>query len=820
MKDAGMSTKWYGHSHNGNGGIGVPELLRNHVTGVAELSAQFAAPFGCSSQAKAMGLLHDLGKYSHQFQRRLTDPSVKARDHATIGALLAAKVGRAFGELPAWCIEGHHIGLGIARPYNEFIDEVMRLFENDPDRFTSADGSNVLEAFRADGLEVPKFNSGFAISHNYLADMLDARVLFSSLVDADFLETEAHFAGDATCPRRPRPEGQKLNVDKALLAFDQYLHRLQESLVAKSPNPVYLGLRQQLMAECRAQGRQQQPGLFTLSAPTGAGKTLAMLGFALEHAKYHDLRCIVLAMPFLNIVDQTARIYRRIFDREQFGDDFLLECHSLADDASQRYFADEQVDRSEDDLTLIRRRRRLLSENWDAPIILTTSTQLLESLFAHKPSRCRKLHRLAGSVILFDEVQTLPPKLAVATLGTLNRLAGSESPYRSTIVFATATQPAFGSLSPRLGSLVDRNCYIGELPEWTPTELVSNTDNLFQIASGRVTVEWRLDDRIKLTELAAELALHPQVMAIVNLKRHAIELAEALRESDSNTYHLSTNMCSQHRLQVLDRVKQRLDTDQAVRLVATQCVEAGVDIDFPRVYRALAPLEAIAQAAGRCNRNGVFAKGVVTVFKPLDHNDDGFQRKIYPPGYSSAVAATESFLNNLRHATSEDDCLPEVISCPDYLRKYYELLYAHHGRDSRVCEDESELIEAIKRGDFAEVARHYRLIQQNVINVLVPYERAEYEILIRDGSQDKMTPAQVRAWIRRARPHSVSVFRPENASADIWNQLLPVPLGLDPADESSHGIATEGHEWWHPANARESYDDFVGLRFADTQWVV
>ncbi|MBX3423672.1 MAG: CRISPR-associated endonuclease Cas3'' [Pirellulaceae bacterium] len=814
---------WFGHSHNGVRKDAVPELLRDHTNEVAAKAAQFGALFGCVDQARATAILHDLGKYSPQFQRRLFDPREKGRDHWAIGAMLAAKLGKRFGELPALCIEGHHVGLGLCESHGDFIKRVSQQMSENPDRFTTVDGKAVLDAFRADGFELPKFNSGFVNRHDYVGDMLDTRMLFSTLVDSDFLETEAHFSGDKSFPRRPRPVGQILDVNAAFDAFDRYVAQLNLASEFQKQNfeaSKFISLRQNLLQSCRSQGASLSTGLFTLSAPTGAGKTLAMLGFALEHARMHGLRRIVLVMPFLNIVDQTARVYRQIFSRDQFGDDFVLECHSLADGATEKLFADECSDFTQDDIHPIRRRRQLLSENWDAPIVLTTSVQLLESLFAHKPSRCRKLHRLAGSVILFDEVQTLPPKLVVATLGTLNRMAGSESPFRTSVVFATATQPAFESLSPRLATLVDEKRYSGKNLSWKPQELVTNANELYATAASRVSIDWRHDKRIEFAKLADELARHGQTLAIVNLKRHAIELAESLRSKVGDTLHLSTNMCSEHRLKVLDHVKQRLEAKRPVRLVATQCIEAGVDIDFPCVYRALAPLEAIAQAAGRCNRSGLRETGIVTVFKPLDLKNDGRERNLYPPGYSAAVAATESFLNMLLFQLAPGETLPEIINSPELLRKYYELLYAQHGRDTAEHADERELHEAIRAGNFPDVAKHYRLIEQNVISVLVPYDAVTYQMLVAEANTDDMTPKQVRAWIRKARPQSVAVYRPASANSEIWNHLIPLPLGTDSSDESDGGISTDSHDWWRPANEKESYDDFVGLKFAETQWIV
>jgi len=542
-----------------------------------------------------------------------------------------------------------------------------------------------------------------------------------------------------------------------------------------------------------------------------------MLGFALEHARKHGLQRVVLAMPFLNIVDQTARIYRQIFSANKFGDDYLLECHSVADDSLERAIQEESGAANEDDVALQKARRRLLAENWDAPIILTTSVQLLESLFAHKPARCRKLHRLAGSVILFDEVQTLPPKLAVATIGALQRLAG-ESPYRASVVFATATQPAFESLSSRIGTLVNRTLFQGTPPEWKPTEIVSNADELFAAAKSRVHVTWRHNRPIDFARLGEELRSYHQVLCIVNLKRHAIELAKRLSRSDGNTFHLSTNMCSEHRLHVLDEVKSRLDAKQPLCFITTQCVEAGVDIDFSHVYRALAPLDAIAQAAGRCNRSGLRDRGQVIVFKPAESDGISRDSSLYPPGYYEAVQATQLFLNQLASNVADSDAVPDVINSPALLRQYYKLFYAINGRDTAEVHDERDLMRAIREGNFSDVAKEYRLIEQNVINVVVPYDVQAYRALIVEADTDDMTPRQVRGWIRKARPHSVAIYRPKPTS-EIWNQLIPLPLGANSADESDRGITTETHDWWRPAGGN-CYDELVGLELAESQWVL
>ncbi len=318
-------------------------------------------------------------------------------------------------------------------------------------------------------------------------------------------------------------------------------------------------------------------------------------------------------------------------------------------------------------------------------------------------------------MILFDEAQTLPPELAVATLATLSRLAAADGPYKSTVLFATATQPAFDLLDDRI-----RKSFLGG--GWRPREIVDRREELFQPAAGRVRVAWRHDSPIELDDLAEELAEYDRALVVVNLKRHAVRLATKLREwNTKGLLHLSTSLCPAHRAAVLKTLDRRLNKDLPVRLVATQCVEAGVDLDFPVVYRALAPLESIAQAAGRCNRHGRREAGRVVVFKPVD------TRGLYAPGYKAGVDATTTFLNSLAKSARLDET--EIVNSPEKFQQYYQFLYVLTGRTTSEVDDDRDLLDAIRAGDFQKVAELYRLITNDAINVLVPYDRGAFDFL-------------------------------------------------------------------------------------------
>ncbi len=629
---------YFAHSANPAGNW---HRLRDHLSSVATIARTLAGCAPWAAEAHLAGMLHDIGKYGDLFQGRLRGEQ-SGIDHWSLGAWVALRQHKAIAA--ALACEGHHIGLqrGDRPSLHRLLPD--NLTNNHPLRLTlsEADSGTLLARATADGLAfstpvhlaVPSWSAA-------VADMLDLRMLFSCLVDADFLDTEAHFNGDAH-GKRPRQPGPTLDPDAALAALNRFL----ESRIrgAAQADPRVLAVREALW-QATGTAALAPPGLFTLTAPTGSGKTLAMLRFALEHAVRNRLRRIVLAVPFLTVIEQTARIYRDVF--AGFPGHFILEHHSLAGlgEESERRDAEGSQERQ----------RRMLAENWDAPIVLTTNVQLLESLFSNRPSSCRKLHALMESVILFDEAQSLPAPLAVPTLGALSHLAAA---YGSSIVFATATQPAFNCLDPAVRKVAASG--------WQPREIVP--DHLALFASlKRVKVTWPADgERRTWDALAEEIQGTDQVLVVVNLKRHALALMEALGDT-SGIVHLSTNLCPEHRRAVLDRVRASLHSGQPCRLISTQCVEAGVDLDFPRVYRALAPLEAIAQAAGRCNREGrqnaQGRLGEVIVFEPQE--EDG--RRPYPTfAYFQATEVTRTLLK-LRGGLDIDD--------PTVFRAYYQRLY-------------------------------------------------------------------------------------------------------------------------------------------------
>lgn len=764
-----MTIPYFAHSANR---ADKWHLLVEHLVGVSQRAREFSCTQPWADEAGLAGLLHDLGKYGDRFQARLQGKD-SGLDHWSQGASLALTQYHAVAA--ALAIEGHHIGLqrgdknGLRRLQPDRLAAALlpgrALSDPDLDRLQSRAAADEVVFGKPTTPAVKSFERA-------VATMLDVRLLFSCLVDADFIDTEAHFEGDAQ-GKRPRPEGQKLDAVSALAALDAHMAGLRAATGAQAE---VQQARETLWSAATRAG-QMEAGQFTLTAPTGSGKTLAMLKFALEHAARHGLKRIILAVPFLTVIEQTAHIYRAVF--KAFPDNFVLEHHSLAGLGAEAEQRDAEGAGE--------RQRRLLAENWDAPIVLTTNVQLLESLFSNRPSACRKLHNLMESVILFDEAQSLPSNLAVPTLAALSHLSAA---YRSSVVFATATQPAFDTLH----EAVAKHAVQG----WQPREAVPEYPALF-VALERVAVRWpKSDEKLTWAQLAAELQDADQVLVVVNLKRHALALLDELAGAEG-VFHLSTNLCAEHRRDVLEKVRTRLSAGGTCRLISTQCVEAGVDLDFPLVYRALAPLEAIAQAAGRCNREGrMDGMGSVVVFEPNDE-ESGWRR--YPThAYYQAAEVTRTLLAQ-RGALNIND--------PGLFRDYYRRLYDLNNPASQ----NPALNEAITALDFPEIAKCYRLIDRSAIQVLVPWadRREEFDALRREAEREGIFAG----WMRRAQGLAVSVYRPANGHP-AWGVLIPAKLHRGGVSDEWF-ILEKGACPTTPTDPkRKYYDDIVGLRLPDS----
>jgi CRISPR-associated helicase Cas3/CRISPR-associated endonuclease Cas3-HD len=711
------AVQYYAHSANSKGEW---EPLARHLEEAARLAGEFAGKFGERERAQVAGLLHDLGKYGDRFQAVLRGEK-QGVDHWSAGAWVALKKYRQAGVPVALAVQGHHIGL--QQEAKATLQSLNPMGSRPPDapELSETDVDVLLARLAADGLKLPDIIGEPAETQGPVGRMLDVRMLFSALVDADFLATEAHFEPERSSLRAI---GERADPVALRARLEEYLAGVRAASPATDDVRT---LREDLLAACVA-ASEHPPGLYTLTAPTGSGKTLALLAFALRHWERYGRQRLVVVLPFLSIIEQTAAVYREAL---KAWPQLLIEDHSLAGFEYSGGGEHQEISRQ----------RALLAENWDAPIIITTSVQFLESLFSNSPAACRKLHRLVNAVVIFDEVQTLPLRILIPTLAALSHLCYR---YGVTVIFATATQPAFDHLDDRIRKF----CPAG----WRPSEIAPPALKLFE-RTKRVAVEWpRPDQRTSLEEVAEELSACQQAMCVVNVKGDAQRLYELLCAArDEDLFHLSTFLCPQHRKEVLAEVQGRLVAGKPCLLVATQCVEAGVDLDFPVVYRAVAPLDAIAQAAGRCNRNGRLTHGRLRVFHPADAR--------YPSAdYRQAALLTLELLALHDGRLSVDD--------PDVFRQYYRRLY-----DLAAVEAQSpELLQAIEARNFVEVRRLYRVIEEaDAINILTPYQLDRYEELAAEVRRRGLS----KSWMAQARPFTVSLFRPRGA-ARVYDFLEPV----------------------------------------------
>jgi len=764
--------RYYAHSENAHG---EKHLIRKHLMAVSNIISEFSKDTNWEEEAQVCGILHDIGKYSDMFQQRLSG-KISGVDHWSPGAWFALQNALVASAL---AIQGHHIGLQEGSKSSLRGMELAKLATEHPLKIKLSESNieNLKIRLAIDRIKFPFPNStvinlkeGF---QKQISAMFDVRMLFSCLVDADFLDTEAHFEANCNYEKKYRESGPLLDAQKSLEALYDFMGN--NIRLFKQPSEI-VTLSRNMLWEMVGNQSSNTTGLFTMTAPTGSGKTLAMLRFALEHAKKNNLKRIIIALPFLSIIEQTASEYKKIF--QNFPENYVLEHHSLAE------ILEEDEKKSEEKA---KKARQILSENWDAPIIITTNVQILESLFSNRPFACRKLHNLMKSIIIFDEAQTIPQHLAVVTLAALSHLSQT---YGTSVVFATATQPAFDTLSENVHKIAG----VG----WQPTEIVHNKSLLYKNLS-RYTVTWPIEGEKKSWEnLSNEIKNERQVLCIVNLKNHALEILEKIKDK-KGVFYISTNLCPLHRQTLLAEVKERLKENQECRLISTQCVEAGVDIDFPVVYRSLAPLDSIIQAAGRCNREGKLHDkqgnsivGEVRVFEPAV---EGKYYAKYPTmAYYQAAEVTRTML--IENPKGLD------INNPDVFHSYYKMLYNVNSPENQ----SEKLRNAIKSVNFVEVAKEYHLIEKTTIQVLVPYTPHIEKFKMLDTQQ--MEKGINSKWIREAQGLAVGIYRP-HSEHPAWEVLIPAKLRYG---------AGESMGWYILEDRRKQfYDAQLGLCLPQSQ---
>jgi CRISPR-associated endonuclease/helicase Cas3 len=670
------------------------QTLEDHLRGTAELCAKFASEFQNEDWGRVIGLLHDIGKYNSEFQSYIRacnnwdEPEneyqkiKKGPDHSSAGAILSIEKFNTYGKAIAYEIAGHHAGLpdweheiGVGGDLKTRLNK-KELFEK---------VRYLLPAGVINRLVKPATRPRF---ENSTEVHLWLRMLYSCLVDADFLDTENFMD---TVKGSIRGNYADLNALESKLK--QHLY----NLVKKAQPTEVNRIRSEVLSLCKA-ASEIKPGIFSLTVPTGGGKTLSAMAFALRHANLYDKKRIIMAIPFTSIIEQTAEIYKSIF-----GQDNVIEHHSNLD-------IDKENQAS-----------KLASENWDAPVIVTTNVQLYESLFAARSSVCRKLHNLNESVIILDEAQTIPTQFLKPIINVMKALVKN---FNVTVVFCTATQPV---LTGKIGSECNFLEGFSNITEIIPDP------HLLSVNLKRVELHTDIKNISEWKDIAEELKEYFQVLCIVNTRKDCRELHKLMPEG---TIHLSALMCAEERSLVIKEIKQKLAVGEPIIVISTQLVEAGVDIDFPVVYRALAGLDSIAQAAGRCNREGKLKKaGIVKVFNPP---------KPAPPG----------FLRKGQDATKE---LSVVEFSPECISSYFKLFYSNINSfdEKNICDKlENEAREM--QFQFRTAARDFKIIEESGYkNVLIWFNNGKVDSRVLIETLRQLGPE--RFILRKLQRFSVSV---------------------------------------------------------------
>ena len=752
-------TTYYAHSAQDELGNLLPyehwQTLQSHSVNVGEMAAEFARMFGAQEIACQTGQLHDLGKYSEPFNHRLHGgPSV---DHATAGAKIAVeRWGNVIGKLMAFCIAGHHAGLangsGEGDNRRTLKQRLALQFGTD---IPALDNLWQQEIKLPQNLSAPPLKAD--AHHPFFSYAFFTRMLYSCLVDADYLDTEAFYSNlENKAVERggyPKLNALQQNFNQFINDFRRRIAQAPEQTEAEKRNAALNRLRSEILDHAVEQAAQPQ-GLFTLTVPTGGGKTFTSMAFALEHAKQHGMRRVIYVIPFTSIIEQNAAEFRKAFG--ELGEQAVLEHHSTFDDGKL------QGEATKDKL-------RLASENWDAPIVVTTAVQFFESLFADRSSRCRKLHNIAGSVIILDEAQMLPLNLLLPIMQAIKELAKN---YRCSVVMCTATQPAVQAengfyrgfenvreIAPKPTALFDK------LRRTTVQHIGTQTD----------------------ADLLAKLGEYPQMLVIVNNRRHARSLYDQAKDLDG-TFHLTTLMCAKHRSQKLDEIRGRLKNGEPCRVIATSLIEAGVDVDFPLVMRAEAGLDSVAQAAGRCNREGKrpSENSFVWIFTPEE------QWKAPPE-----LAAQAAVMRLTADSFSDDPLSTQAVAA------YFKDLYDLKGKEL----DCKQILQMHRNAGqsldfpFQTIADKFRMIESHMQPLIIPFDVDAENLISSLHHAD-----HIGGLLRKLQPYTVQI--PEKALAALYKAGR-----IEPINEKNFG------KQFYTLIGLDLYDEVAGLSWEDTEFL-
>ena len=688
------------------------QTIKEHLEGTAKLSGEFAEKFGKQDWGYCCGMLHDIGKYSIYFQKRILGENNYRVDHSTAGARVCLEKGGKYSFLE-YCIAGHHAGLpNYGNNYDESTDSTLsgRRLKKLSD----------YQAYQTE-IEVPAINSmpidlKRTVNPDFSLSVF-MRMIYSCLVDADFLDTEAFMKEG----KQGRNSGE--NIEILFKKLENYISGWLKNQDIDTVN----GRRTEILKNCLEMGKTEK-GLFRLTVPTGGGKTVASLAFALRHALENKMDRIIYVIPYTSIIEQNAKVFRDIL-----GEENVLENHCNVDYES-----------SEELLPM-----QLASENWDKPIVVTTNVQFFESLFANKSSKCRKLHNIANSVIIFDEAQMLPNDYLKPCIAMIEELVNN---YQASAVLCTATQPALTSFFHEGISAKELCPRMEEQFEFFKRTVFENVGVLTE------------------NDLIQRLEKEYQALCIVNTKKRAQRIYKQLE--GEGVYHLSTSMYPKHRRRILREIRERLQKNKKCILISTSLVEAGVDLDFQSVYRELAGVDSMIQAAGRCNREGLRPEkeSKVYIFQ--------FEGKENVLGQRQQIDVAKSVITDNRD-----------ISDMESITQYFEMLY-HIKGDSL---DKKKILDEFrnKRYNFAKVGKEFKLIEQNTKTIFINYETEANETLCLLKER-----GFTRSGMRKASQYCITVYENE------FNKLY----GIGSIQPISEDI-----EDFYELRDKEKYTEKIGL---------
>lgn len=694
------------------------QSIKEHLEGTAERAGEFAEKFGKKEWGYCCGMLHDIGKYSEEFQRKIQEDTNDRVDHATAGAQVCKERGGYYSIL-SYCIAGHHAGL--------------------PDYGNTAMSSSLCGRWKKricdyhaykDEIKIPKLDTDpivFSKDRNMdFALGTFIRMLYSCLVDADFLDTESFMKNGDT----GRNSGESMET------LQNRLEKHISEWLKNTDIDTINGRRTEILKNCIKEGKQKE-GIFRLTVPTGGGKTLASLAFALEHAVKNHKDRIIYVIPYTSIIEQNAQVFREIL-----GEDNVLENHCNVDYESSEEFKPMQ----------------LASENWDKPVVVTTNVQFFESLFANKSSKCRKLHNIANSVVILDEAQMLPIDYLKPCTAMLQELVDG---YRTSIVLCTATQPT-------LDAFFRENALI--------KELCPRMEEQFQFFQ---RVNYQNLGKIRWDDLLEKLKRENNALCIVNTKKAAQMIYKEI--DGEGIYHLSTSMYPKHRKRVLKKIRERLKNNEKCIVISTSLVEAGVDLDFARVYRQIAGLDSMIQAAGRCNREGKrkLSDSMVYIFDLEESYPVQSQRQ--------QMDVSKGILQDYAN-------IADLKAITDYFTRLYH--YRGTSLDKKKIMDEFQKMEC----NFAKVAKEVRLIEENTRMIFINREPEADELL-----QELRIKGVTRERMRKAGQYCIQVYDSEKSENSFFDKLNGAGM-LKP-------ISEEMQDFYELA-AGEQYSEEYGLDFS------